>query len=74
MSKVMGISVKFYDDHSINMVTSRDYSCKFRKFLFLAKFCINFWEKSPNVEEIDSRTKKLQVQSKYLSGPPSAYS
>ena len=30
----MGIYVKFYHNHSTNMVMSRDPGCKFQKFLF----------------------------------------
>ena len=38
----MGIYVNFYNDHSPNMVMSRDTGCKFRKFLFLPNFILNF--------------------------------
>ena len=36
VSKVMGIYVKIYCDHSPNIVMSRDPSCKLWKFLFFA--------------------------------------
>ena len=42
MSKGMGIYVKFYHDHSPNMVMSRDLGCKFGKVLFFALFYIKF--------------------------------
>ena len=41
MSNVMGIYVKFYHDHSLNMVMSLDPGCKFRKFLFLPNSILN---------------------------------
>ena len=34
MSNVVGIYVKFYHDHSLNMIMSRDSGYKFRKFFF----------------------------------------
>ena len=60
------------------MVMSRDFSCKFQKFLSLVQFCIKFKEKSPDLEEIDLRTKQLQATSKTRGGkhplpPSSAY-
>ena len=49
LSKVMGIYVKFYHDHSPNMVMSCDPGCKFWKLLFFAWFYIRFQEKLPSL-------------------------
>ena len=40
----MGILCQIYQNHSPNMVMSRDPGFKFRKFLFFVLFCINFWK------------------------------
>ena len=42
MSKVMGIYVKFYHDHSPNMVMSRDPGCNLEKFYFSPNSMLNF--------------------------------
>ena len=45
MSKVMsyGHLCQIYQNHPPNMVMSRDPGFNFRKFFFLAYFCIKFW-------------------------------
>ena len=42
MSKVIGIYVKFYHDHSPVMVISRYPGYKFRKFYFLSNSILHF--------------------------------
>ena len=68
MSKVMGIYAKFYHDHSLNMVMSRDPGYK---FLFFPDSVSGFWG-FIDFGEIGSGTKKLQAEKKTLGGgtPP----
>ena len=71
MSKVMCIYVKFYHDHSPNMVISRDPGCKFRKFLFLSRSILNF-RKVTKFEGNWLKNEKLQARNKTRGGkhPP----
>ena len=58
----MGIYVKFYHDHSPNMVLSRDPKQQILKNFI---FCLILYQTSgklPNLGGIGSRTKKLQAK------------
>ena len=66
VSKVMGIYVKFYHDHSPNMVLSRDPKQQISKILFFVWFHIKFQEMLLNLGGIGSRTKKLQAKTQCL--------
>ena len=74
MSKVMGIYVKFYHDHSLNMVMSRALEAKFENFYFLPNSILNFrnsyqiWGKLAQEQKSYSRRAKLGVEN-----TPSAY-
>ena len=75
MSKVRGIYVKFYNDHSLNMVMSRDPGCKFRKFLiFLPNSILNFM-KSYQIWGSWLKNKKVtgRNQNSGWKTPPTAY-
>ena len=58
----------FYYQYSPNMVKSRYSSCKFQEMYILAYFSIKFYDKSPNLVKIGSRTKKLQANYKRQGG------
>ena len=64
MSKVRGIYVKFYHDHSLNMVMEN--------FYLSPNSMLNFRKGYLDLGEIGSRTKKLQAKSKTPGGkhPP----
>ena len=67
VSKVMGIYVKFYHDHSPNMVLSLDPKQQISKiFIFRLVLYFKFQEKLPNLGGIGSRTKKLQAKTQCL--------
>ena len=58
--KSYGNLCQIYQNHSLNMVMSREPGFKFRKFLFFAQFYNKFQEKLLNLGEIHPRTEKLQ--------------
>ena len=72
MSKVMGIFVKFYHDHSPNMVMSLNPGCKFRNiFYFWTNSALNY-RRSYQIWGNWLKNKKLQAKSKAWGGkhPP----
>ena len=73
MSKV-GHLCQIYQNHSPNMVMSRDSGLKFQKFLyFLPKSVLNF-KKSYQIWGNWLKKKKLQAKNKLgVDNPPSAY-
>ena len=64
----MGIYVKFYHDHSLNMVMSRALAANFENVYFSSNSVLNF-KKSYQFGGIDSRTKKLQEKAKLIVEP-----
>ena len=72
----MGIYVKFYHDHSPNMVMSRDPGYKFRNFYFSPNSILNFrksyhiWEKLAQEQESFRQQTKLEVENTPPPPPP----
>ena len=73
MSKVIGIYVKLYHDHSPKMVMPRDLGYKFQKLYFSPNSVFIFFGKVTKFGQIGSRTKTLQAKTKPgVETPPSA--
>ena len=72
----MGIYVKFYHDHSRNMVMSRGPGCKFRNFYFSPNSTLNFrknyqiWGKLAQEQKVTGKKQNLGWKT---PPPPSAY-